>query len=66
MQENLNAKSTTWVGVDVSKLKIDVAVLCGEQKGATFQVARTEKGEGVEAARQEVTFLRSARSGVGG
>ena len=43
MQENLNAKSTTWVGVDVSKLKIDVAVLCGEQKGATFQVARTEK-----------------------
>jgi transposase len=43
MPENLNAKSVNWVGVDVSKLHVDAAVLCGEQKGATFQVARTEK-----------------------
>ena len=43
MQEKRSAKSTNWVGVDVSKLQVDVAVLLeGEQKGATFRVARTE------------------------
>jgi transposase len=43
MQENLNPKAAPWVGVDVSKLQIDAAVVCGEQKAATFKVARTEK-----------------------
>ena len=43
MQEKRNAKSTNWVGVDVSKLQVDVAVLLeGEQRGATFRVARTQ------------------------
>ena len=43
MQENLNAKSVVWVGVDVSKPHIDAAVLLGERKGPTFHVTRTEK-----------------------
>ena len=41
MQGKLNATAVSWIGVDVSKPYIDVAVLTGEQKGPKFHVART-------------------------